>query len=841
MKRFFILVLLPLTLLGQSAYNPVFIGGGTGGGGNVSDPPINPKDYGAFGDGASHTISASDITANASKWRGRIQRTVTDGAVPTDYSFTITSATANFQPCDKGALVIAPNFTSPYLFVTSVVNSTTITVNQQYTLPATTGMTVTLVGYAAGDQWDYVGVQEAFLAAFGGPSDNATGAPNANWTPYHGNTNSWKNKAIHIPQGNYNINKPIVGLAVVGFRIYGDGKLATMLHCYTTDQLGVFLFNGVAYGSIENLAFTGGPSAYGLLNFEATAGFTDTLQPQQISVYSCGFFGNYAQGWGVGIGPWSGNQGDTFTFYNCYFSQFTYAGLNIYNYNALGIVVHGGDFQSNYKYGIACNSGQVLVDGTSFQAGLSLAQTLRYKAADVNIIAPGSNTDNIIRNVRSESWCLSRGVEQIENSWMLPATLPRWAASHAYSVGDLVASNDGHDAFGCGRVFICTVAGTSGATEPAWPSDDRHWGYYDAVNINSGSASLSTGTTSIADNSITVWIDNGDAVIVHGAGTAGADLITHVNAGGGGGGPFTLANTASTTVTNAAFVWGTEATDGGAKWIDYDFFSVINSRKLTDSTFYFGKVLPSLGASGASMERNRMARTDYIPKWYREHNFGSSRYFEDKSNLPMTSSFGLWGNGSYATNFGGTWYGSKFDLAGKPLVFRLSDNGWEGRLAGGYSAPEIGFVRADQAPGYGFGDPATDTRNMIAVVGTLGAALVPGTNVAGQDLRISGGPGTGSGGGGSLRFYTQPAGSSGTSIPNIAERMSIGNTGRVNISTAMRLAPVTFSSAIASPLEGDLMYFTDSTTATHAATITGGGANHVVGVYTGAAWKVFYP
>jgi hypothetical protein len=682
-------------------------------------------------------------------------------------------------------------------------------------------------------------MQEAFLAAFGGPSDNTTGAPNANWSVYHGDTYSYLNKAVHIPGGSYMINKPIVGLGLVGFKIYGDGKHVSSLYGSSPNLTGIFLFNGVAYGSIDHLSFSGGANGKGMVNLEWHGGWTNTLQPQQISFYSCSFFGNYTQAWGVGVGVFTSAQGDTVTFYNCYFSQFTYAGLDIYGYNAMGIVVHGGNFQSNYKYGIACNTGQVLVDGTSFQSGLSLPQTLRNKAADVGIIAPGANAENVIRNVRTESWCLSRGAEQVDNCWMLPATLGRWSANQAHSVGDMIMSNDGHDTLGSGRVFICTVAGTSGASEPAWPSDTKTWGYFDSVSMNSGSTSMSYNSSSpVWDNLMTTWMFNTFAVIVHGAGAAGADLITHISSGGGGGGPWTLANPASTTVTDAALVWGAEVTDGGAKWIDYDFFSVINSRRLVDSTFYFGKVLPSISAAGSTMARNRMARTDYLPKWYREHNFAQSRYLEDIDNLPSSPSFGLWGDNAYATNFGGTWYGSKFDLAGKPLTFRLSDNGSEGVGSGGVTAPDVGFVRADQTTSGGL---TGVTRNMIGVVGTLGAPVITGTNVAGQNLLLSGGPGTGNAGGGAIAFYTQPAGSSGSSIPDVAQRMSIENTGRVNISTAMRLAPVTFSAAVASPLEGDMMYFTDSTTATHAATITGGGANHVVGVYTGAAWKVFYP
>lgn len=51
-------------------------------------------------------------------------------------------------------------------------------------------------------------------------------------------------------------------------------------------------------------------------------------------------------------------------------------------------------------------------------------------------------------------------------------------------------------------------------------------------------------------------------------------------------------------------------------------------------------------------------------------------------------------------------------------------------------------------------------------------------------------------------------------------------------------AAVTFANRPASPVEGMLQPFTDSTTATWGATITGTGSNHVIGYYDGTNWTV---
>lgn len=67
----------------------------------------------------------------------------------------------------------------------------------------------------------------------------------------------------------------------------------------------------------------------------------------------------------------------------------------------------------------------------------------------------------------------------IKKSW------PAWAAAETYRIGDYViptaANVNGH-------VYVCTIAGISGAVEPTWP----------------------TNTTTVADNAAT-WRDVGDA------------------------------------------------------------------------------------------------------------------------------------------------------------------------------------------------------------------------------------------------------------------------------------------------------------------------------------------
>src|SRR5260370_19601128 len=87
----------------------------------AQDTAINPKEFGAIGDGASHKVTSADITAHSARGTGK---------------FWIGT-------------------------------------------------------YAVGDEWDYVGLQEAIYAAF----QNATLAPNKQ--------NRKLNKPLHIPTGFY--------------------------------------------------------------------------------------------------------------------------------------------------------------------------------------------------------------------------------------------------------------------------------------------------------------------------------------------------------------------------------------------------------------------------------------------------------------------------------------------------------------------------------------------------------------------------------------------------------------------------------------------------------------
>jgi len=73
-----------------------------------------------------------------------------------------------------------------------------------------------------------------------------------------------------------------------------------------------------------------------------------------------------------------------------------------------------------------------------------------------------------------------------------------------------------------------------------------------------------------------------------------------------------------------------------------------------------------------------------------------------------------------------------------------------------------------------------------------------GTDIAGANLSIQSGRGTGSGAGGYVRFLTAPAGTSGTTLGTATERMRIDSTGNVGIGTTTNLSTLTVNGSFAS-------------------------------------------
>lgn len=733
MKKLLLILCLSVVLTSafpQSAYNPVFIGSG---GVPSSTTEVNPKDFGAIGDGASHTISSSDVTANTTKWLGRIQKVVTDGV--TNGTTTITSATANFQPCDVGRRVSGTDIPTDdaiaggLTWIASRTNSTTVVLNRAAT-GSHTGATFTFEGYAAGDEWDYVGLQEAFWKAFGGPYTSLTGAPSQG-VLIHNNTNMKLNAPIHISAGFYRTNKTVYGIGMCGFSVYGDGKNAVRIQNTSTDT-PIFYWDGASYGRMEGVSFLASASnIFAQMELDWT-GIYSTLKTQQLTIADCAFFGGVTTRNGLRISrSGSAAQGDTILISNDYFGDFTFAGLTIgypnSAFNALGIVVHGGDFQDCRPYGIYNFAGQVLVDGTSFQClGSGPRDQIEGGADYAQASHPGSNS--VLRNVRSESYVLCTGATIIENCDVHAPGYPAWQASHAYTAGTLIVpATTGAD----GRAFLCVKTGTSAGTEPTWANVPHSGWSPGGTSITSGSA-LPTYSVQpfekATDLGSTAGVQVGDAFFIKGAGAAGADLFAHVTSIT----PLTLDTSAGTTKTNVLGRNAPVFTDGTAEWMEYNYYVVnfiasLYGGNISNCALPFGRI-DIVGGTNPNnkllIANNVFSRKDWSPVIHTYDGYGDSKHNVVTFNnqvLPMMFYSGNTASAWYS--FAGTTWRSHFNLGGQPLV-------WRSGVGGGGDWTDVGI-----APG--------TSNGWFSLVGTLrlatliGYSSLPASPQEGMIVRIA--------------------------------------------------------------------------------------------------------
>lgn len=146
--------------------------------------------------------------------------------------------------------------------------------------------------------------------------------------------------------------------------------------------------------------------------------------------------------------------------------------------------------------------------------------------------------------------------------------------------------------------------------------------------------------------------------------------------------------------------------------------------------------------------------------------------------------------------------------------------------------------------GVGFNFASDSTLKLFARDGSSSARLIA------NDIQINNGGSFTSATFGSIRFsadgvfrFLKDDGATGGRVSLATgdifafQAVGGGDTATIKAKTHQATAGA-FSTCNASPVEGMLCAITDSSTATWGATITGGGANHVIGYYNGTNWKV---
>ena len=271
-----------------------------------------------------------------------------------------------------------------------------------------------------------------------------------------------KNSALFIPKGTYSISDSLNIRSLIGGKIFGEGRFATTIR-QTAANKAVFYTNGCGYTTFSDMCLQCTASNTGAifdLNWDGTG--TVALQSNTFSnIYFIGLPNlSVSKGLAIGVG---GYQGSENLISNCFFEALN-SGIYVANFNALQNIMIGGNIQA-CRYGIYVVAGSVTnVYGTGFQNDLFSSGSQVTEGGWDIIVINSVNDQMVIEGCRSEGMrfgFFGNGINaKLSNNSMISSRVQAWVANASYSLGAIIA--------GTGTPYICTTAGTSGATEPTW-------------------------------------------------------------------------------------------------------------------------------------------------------------------------------------------------------------------------------------------------------------------------------------------------------------------------------------------------------------------------------------
>lgn len=258
--------------------------------------------------------------------------------------------------------------------------------------------------YAAGTEWSSVAAQECVYFCFATKSK----VGNIIWN----NVSTRLNHAMFIPRGTYFSNQTLL-IVAEGASIHFEDRLGTSVSWTGNAANPALYFNSLAYGVIENMSVTDTVASTQLVVFDNN-GSPASFKTQQLSIRDAVIQGGGPVPTGVlvAVNPVSGGsgQGDTILFENCIMTQSVVANLQLNGQNTLSVIVFGGNMQSAFLDGIACNGSTCFNYGGSFENGTDFfhqAPALNQFAtggADFHAYAgSGATGINSMRDIRSET------------------------------------------------------------------------------------------------------------------------------------------------------------------------------------------------------------------------------------------------------------------------------------------------------------------------------------------------------------------------------------------------------------------------------------------------------
>lgn len=211
----------------------------------------------------------------------------------------------------------------------------------------------------------------------------------------------------------------------------------------------------------------------------------------------------------------------------------------------------------------------------------------------------------------------------------------------------------------------------------------------------------------------------------------------------------------------------------------------------------------------------------------------------------------------FSRNGGATFYPVTIDSnpTSNTSIFTLGGVGSFRGGDGSAASPTFGFVNSGGGSSIGFWTPAANDldlvagsanqilwgvslwRNSSALSMGWSSATDPNSAVADTAMIRQGAA--------KIRFYNKPEATPDAgftldfSTDSLAKFRNRADSADADIQAgSIRTTAVTFANRPGTPVEGMIVAFTDSTTIVWGATITGTGANHVLGYYNGTNWTV---
>jgi len=335
--------------------------------------------------------------------------------------------------------------------------------------------------YRAGDEWDYVALQEAIYVAFGKPKAE------------HSSSNPQSNRPLFIPCGKYRVNKEWNWNHIMGGWIRGAGRFCTVI-AQTSRDKAIVRTNGFSFGRVEGISFqeaADNENAAFELDWDGKG--TDWSGALQGNTFSDNQFS--AEGHKAAIGlriAASGFMGSENLFLDNHFQWFTSACFFSSNFNSLQNTIIGGNFGNCSHDGIFVRAGAIQVYSVGFQNGV-----WNQTGWDVEIVN-SANDISSIENSRTESAHFARAgnlhrLRLLGNHQSIGCT--RWQPHTSYGVNSLVtgilgsANNDG-------KLYRAVSNCTSGEREPIWPGSGKtrdgtcDWDYAEIIGASGGNLRL---------------------------------------------------------------------------------------------------------------------------------------------------------------------------------------------------------------------------------------------------------------------------------------------------------------------------------------------------------------